>query len=676
MNLRFSKSFGLLAAVALSIPAANAAEKLTGTAFGTDPSANDKQAENILDGNLDTYFQTTKGQFGYCGIDLGESHIITRIGFACRNDATAQSRTVLGMFEGANKPDFSDAIPLQMIKEHVTRGEINYFDVNCSLGVRYVRFVGPEGSQTPVAELEVYGTKGEGDTSHLWQITNLPTVVINTANFQAPYDKEHEIASSVIIISEDGTNYFNKTAGVRERGNASRQFPKKPWRLKFDKKTAVLDAPAQGKKWTLINNYGDKTLMRNILAFEVAKKMDMEYVPFCRPVDVVMNGEYKGCYQLCDQIDIRENRLDITEMDEKDIEGDALTGGYFLEVDGYANEEPVWFQTNRYYLPITIKSPDDDVIQPVQKQYITDYINRMEQSLPSGDYGKDGYVAEPLGFPYRDIFDTPSFIRHMLVNEVAGNTDCYWSTILYKERNDPKVYTGPVWDFDLGFDNDNRTYHVWTKSGNGFLWDSGFASSAGNMRYFAQRVFLKDPATTGEIHDIWAQARENGLSAEWLNELVATTAAELDQSQKLNFMRWPILDQWVHMNPQVAKSYEGELKVLNRYIDAQMAHLDEVIGYVAPEPVEPDPVEPDPVEPDPDEPNDGIESVNLNSVRAYAVEGGVAFRQFVPGTLYTIYTADGRCMTAGECSNRVVTLPTGLYMVCIQGGKTSKIMVR
>ena len=657
--MRIAGFSGLLAAVVFCSLTVSAADKLPATAFGSPAAGNDFMVENITDGNIDTYFQTSVGRFGYCALDLGEPHVISRIGFACRNNNSGRARTRLGMFEGANSPDFSDAVPLQMIKDFVSGGEINYFDVECSLGVRYVRFVGPEGSQTPVAELEVYGEKGEGNTSRMWQITNLPTLVINTANFQAPYDKENEIPSSVIIISENGTDYFNKTAGVRERGNASRQFPKKPWRLKFDKKTAVLDSPAEAKKWTLINNYGDKTLMRNILAFEVARKLEMDYVPFCRPVDVVMNGEYQGCYQLCDQIDIRENRLDITEMTKDDVEGDALTGGYFLEVDGYANEEPVWFQTRRYFLPITIKSPDDGDIQPQQLKYITDYINRMEQSMPSGNYGEAGYNAEPLGFPYRDLFDTESFIRHMLVNEVAGNTDCYWSTYWYKERNDPKVYTGPVWDFDLGFDNDNRTYHVWERSRNGYLWASGFASAAGNMRYLAERILLKDPATQGEIRDIWAQARENGLSAEWLNDLVEQTAAELDQSQHLNFLRWPILNQWIHMNPQVAYSYAGELSVLNRYIDAQMEHLDQVIGYTAP---------------DPDD--DGIESPEVsNGVRPYAVAGGIAFRRFEPGTTFTIYGADGRCAASGECSNRAVSLRPGLYIV-ITDGQTTKLLVK
>ena len=51
--------------------------------------------------------------------------------------------------------------------------------------------------------------------------------------------------------------------------------PKKPYRIKFDASSRIfkdspLCSPAKAKKWTLINNYSDKTLMRNLVAFDGA----------------------------------------------------------------------------------------------------------------------------------------------------------------------------------------------------------------------------------------------------------------------------------------------------------------------------------------------------------------------------------------------------------------------
>lgn len=535
------------------------ASKLSGNIMASHPN----NAEKAFDQDESTFYLTSQSSYSWIGLDLGKQYVIDKVAWLPNPNVKL---TELGIFQGANNPDFSDAIPIYLIDDTDKREA----DITCSRGFRYVRYVGPANSYCQIAELEFFGTEGKGDDSHLWQLTNLPTVVINTVNGEIPYDKETYISSTFILISENGSSILEKSGtGIRERGNASREFPKKPWKIKFDKKQNILDAPAKAKKWTLINNYSDKTLMRNMLAFDVARKMGMEYVPYCTPVDVVFNGELKGCYQLCDQVEVGDGRLEIDEMESVDISEDIVTGGYFVEIDGYAYEEPVWFQTLHYYLPITVKSPDEDVINDVQLNYIRNYFNNLE------DLMKD---TDPLT-GYRSIFDNRSFIQHMLVNEVAGNTDAYWNTFMYKKRNDPRIYTGPVWDFDLGFNNDFRTYPVTQRSGDGYLWNTDASSAAGNMRYFAQRILIKDVSTASEILDVWAPARENGLNAEWLEGKVDEYSELLDASQKLNFMRWPILNQKVHMNPNALGPYEAECRLVKSYIGPQIAHLDRLIGY-------------------------------------------------------------------------------------------------
>lgn len=544
----------LMLAMALS----GQAERLTGQIIASHPST----AEKAFDGDETTFYLASQGSYSWVGLDLGTQYVIEKVEWQPNPNVKV---TELGVFQGANSPDFSDALPIYLIDDTSKREG----DVTCSRGFRYVRYVGPSNSYCQIAGLAFFGREGKGDDSRLWQITNLPTVCINTVGGEIPYDKETYISSTFILISENGTEVLEKSeTGIRERGNASREFPKKPWKIKFDKKQNILDAPAKAKKWTLLNNYGDKTLMRNLLAFDIAEKMGMEYVPYCAPVDVVLNGEYKGCYQLCDQVEVGSGRLEIEEMEGSDVEGESLTGGYFVEIDGYAAEEPVWFQTNHYFLPVTVKSPDSDVIADQQLRYIRDYFNALEDVLKN---------TSPTG--YRTVFDNESFIKHMLVNEMAGNTDAYWSTNMYKKRNDPRIYTGPVWDFDLGFNNDFRTYPVTQKSGNGYLWDSGLASAAGNMRYFAQRVLLKDEGTKDEILAVWQKARENGLTPEWLRGKVDEYMDLLDASQRLNFMRWPILNQTVHMNPFAYGSFRAECEMVRGYMAPQINHLDEVIGY-------------------------------------------------------------------------------------------------
>jgi hypothetical protein len=528
--------------------------------------------KHVFDRNYSTFFASYDRSNTWVGLDLGEKHIITKIGYAPRN--TQPGRVQLAIIEGANESDFSDAVPIYLIPEAGVEQQMTYADINCSRGFRYVRYVSPHDVRCNLAELAFYGEKGEGDDSQLYQITNLPTVVINTENAAEIVSKEEEIASKVYVISEDGTKFhYAEETGVRGRGNASWKFDKKPYRLKFDKKVRLLDAPAKAKKWTLISNHSDKTLMRNILAFEISRRVGAKYTPYCYPVDVIINGEYKGCYQLCDQIEVDENRVNITEMEPEDISGDAITGGYLIEIDAYANEEPEhsMFKSSKG-IPVTIKSPDDDEITPQQKSYIESYFNRLENRVFAENFSDEIHG-------YRQLFDTESFIKHFIVGEISGNTDTYWSTYLYKERGDDKIYTGPVWDFDIAFENDNRTHPI--SQYNDFIYATDDSSAAGgkNMKRFVSRIIKEDPVANAQLKQMWNELRSNGvITEESLIAYIDQTAALLDESQKLNFKRWKILDRKFHMNFQALGSYEAEVNTIKTYIDERLVRLDEFIN--------------------------------------------------------------------------------------------------
>ena len=595
-------------------------DKLTGTVIGTlesvdysntsAPSLTVNTRDCAFDGDLKTFFASYERSYTWTGLDLGTPHVITRVGWSPRNDSQGGKRVLLGVFEGANREDFMDALPLYVIDEKGTIGTISYADVNCSRGFRYVRYVGPSDARCNIAELEFYGYAGEGDDSHLWQVTNLPTVTIHTLNGEIPYDKEHDIVSQLTIISDNGTKLLSEPGGTRERGNASRDFPKKPWRIKFDKKQNVLDAPAKAKKWTLINNYGDKTLMRNLLAFELSHRMGMSYTPYGTAVDVLMNGEYKGCYQLCDQIDINKNRVPITEMTPEDNDGDALTGGYLIEVDAYANKETSWFNSNKGN-PVTIKSPDDNEITSQQSQYIKNYFNTMEQQ-------------------WSTYLDLNSFLRHFLVGELSGNTDTYWSVYMYKERNDSKLYTGPVWDFDLAFNNDKRIYPVNQKTD--YIYRSG-GSCAGKMKTFVDNIVVSNNAAKQQLLQIWDEVRQAGLTETNVVSFIDDWEQQLQQSQRLNFLRWPILSQRVHQNPQALGSYAKEVDVVRQYMKERIAWMDKKLGYTY-------------------EPS-GIQETRLDMSKPLQ-----------------IFTLSGQ-----PCGQSLQNLSPGIYVVK-QGQQTRKIVIR
>lgn len=537
---------------------------LSGTVMGSSPSIDYNsgaasytvnQPSAAFDGDLSTFFASYDRTYTWAGMDLGTPHVITRVGWSPRNDGLGEGRTRLAVFEGANRPDFLDAIPLYMTDEMGHIGTISTADVTCSRAFRYVRYVGPNDARCNIAEVQFYGHPDEGDDSQLYRPGNLPVVVMHTVNSQDPYDKENYIPGYITMIDRDGT-CFTDSFGIRERGNWSRTLPKKPWRIKFDKKHNVFGSPAKEKSWCLIPNYGDKSLMRNMLAMYLSRSFEMEYTPWFSMVDVFLNGEYKGCYQIADKIDINKNKLNIASTD------------WLWEIDDYAQSEPCYFRSNKGTL-VTIHNPDPDTISTASKNAIQSCFNTMEAAVYASNFAN-------ATNGWRSRLDKNSFLSHFLIGEMSGNTDTYWSVYQYKKSGDPLIYTGPVWDFDIAFDNDNRTYPINNKSD--YVYNSG-GSCTGDMRNFVNRIIKNDTGTKAELVTLWDAARHNGLTIEEMDAYTDSLAAEITPSARLNFMRWDILSTPVHMNPRVPGTYANEITFVKNYIHNRIAWMDRKLGY-------------------------------------------------------------------------------------------------
>ena len=632
--------------------------KLTGTIIGSPRGYNystgsGSSTVNIrdyaFDGDLTTFFASSMSSGGWVGLDLGRTYVINKVGFAASPRSNGVQQSLLGLFEGANQPDFSDALPIYLLKEAAPSGEMTYAEVNVTRAFRYVRYKGIESTRSTIAELEFWGYYSLGNDNHFYQVTNLPTVVIHTASGYDPYDKVNELESHITVISDDGKTILQQDGTSRLRGNNSMTHPKKPYRIKFNEKQRPLDAPAKARKWTLINNYGDKTLLRNCLAFEISRRMGIGFTPWCRPVDVIMNGEYKGCYQFCDAIDIRKHRVDIYEMDSTCTEGDLLTGGYLIEIDAYASKEPKYFTSSRS-TPVSVKYPDEDDILPVQFNYIRQYYNTFESSLY-----KSTWKNPELG--YRQYLNLPSFHRHFLVGEFSGNTDTYWSTYMYKDRYDTQFYVEPVWDFDLAFENDDRTYPICNNTDYIYRTDG---SAAGNFRSIVDRIIITDAGSASDLRDLWANARYfNGINTEELQAYVDSVAGELMESQALNFIRWPIMNKKVHENPKLWGSYEAEVKNVKDYLARRITWMDKKLRYNR-QTFE----------------DNMAETKNVGPQPEIHVWGRHVFVSGISGgTHYDVFSTQGVLEAQGISGEEGPLLSPGIHIVSICG-QSQKILVR
>lgn len=533
---------------------------LTGTPMGSSPSVvypsgNSSTTENTFaaafDGDLSTFFASYDRTYTWCGLDLGSKHIIRRVGWSPRNDGVGPNRVVLGVFEGANRPDFLDAIPLYMITTPGTIGVISSDTVTVSRGFRYVRYVGPNDARCNIAEVQFWGEEGAGDDSHLTLPAGIPYVSVHTLGSVDPLDKVNDIPCWASVVWEDGLVY--DTATVRLRGNASMQFPKKPYRLKFDKKKNLIGSPAKAKKWCLLNNYGDKTLLRNPVAMDYSRRLGQAYTSWMELVEVYFNGEYKGVYQLADQVEIDKNKINITVVDSTDV-----TGGYHLEMDGYASEEPYhgWFQARNF--GITIKEPDAEEITNEQYNYIRSHYLGMENAAFS--HGN-----------WRALLDERTFINHFLIGELTGNTDTWWSCHMYKKAGCDTIFVGPEWDFDIAFDNDIRHYPTCNQSD--YLYKSAGSNSA-----FVTAI-VGEMATKTNMKKQWSVARmHRGLNPDTICALVDEQADYIREAATRNFLRWPILNQNVHMNPRNSGTYQGEVDFLKNYIRNRFTWMDNHVG--------------------------------------------------------------------------------------------------
>ena len=497
-------------------------------------------------------------------MDFGKPHVISHIKFR----PIGTQRTQLGIFEGANTPEFTDAVPFHMIKEVYTMGQDVEVDINCSRGFRYVRYVGPNGTTNTSIRISYYGEPGVGNDSHLYQVTNLPTVVINTEGERAVTSKQTYLPGIATIISKDGASVLTDSMDVRGRGNGTWTLDKKPYKLKWRHKHRVLDFPANAKKWTLLANHQDKSLMRNLVGFEMSRQVGMIYTPKGTSVDVIVNGEYMGNFNLCDQMEVKKHRIEVEEMTPEDNTEPNISGGYLLELDGYASSEPVHFFSSVYNAPITVHYPKDDAITAKQLAYIKNHYEEMERRL---------FNTVPLnprlGIP--SYMDVTSFLKRFIVEEATANADAYWSVYIMKKRNDNRLYFDPVWDLD-------HIYDIFSPSSPSSSFDDYLSlvkgSNQGNIRGIIKRVIT---LYEDSLINMWSNLRiHQDLTYAHYEHFIDSIANAIDESQRLNFIRWPVLSVELPYGTGIRYTYKAEVDFLKETLKTRLSWMDNHVGLI------------------------------------------------------------------------------------------------
>lgn len=338
---------------------------------------------------------------------------------------------------------------------------------------------------------------------------------------------------------------------IKGRGNSTWGMPKKPYKLKLLKKRRLMGM-SENKHWVLLANYSDKTLMRNEVVFEMSRILGMRWTPLLRHVEVYLNGAYQGVYMLAEHTQVAPERVDIQIVGPDDNSGDAITGGYLLELDE-RNGQPRRFSTSRG-LPVNFVDPE----QPTTEQfnYIRNYIQTAENILYNNDVFKDPNVG------YAAYIDLTSFAHNYILQELTKNVDggMRLSTFFYKERGG-KLAQSHVWDFDLTLGNCDYI----NSSTQGYL--------TRNSKWHTQLV--KDPAFIAVVKEEWTKLYSQ-LYRVFM--LIENNRVLLDEAQKRNFQTWRILNTYVWPNVKVTGSYKGEVDYMVEFLTGRAEWLNEEIS--------------------------------------------------------------------------------------------------
>lgn len=358
----------------------------------------------------------------------------------------------------------------------------------------------------------------------------------------------------IIVYNSDGTVDCEAVGGVRLRGNTSQVYPKKPFAIKLTKRKSLLGMP-EHKRWVLLANWLDHSMIRNAVAFDIAHVIEYAWqtsggaigngIPWNvhgQHVELVVvdkdgDAHHVGNYYLCEQIKIDENRLNITSPDGADKGADYTQYGHLFEVDGNYDETSK-FKTNKQ-VPFMFK---DEVSSTILNAVKTK-VQRIETNIYKN-------TAEGFEEAFNEL-DINSVIDQMLIFELAMNREYGDPRSVYMYMNkDGKLSGGPVWDFDRGtFQNPNKAKELCDSEG-----PKGSKAPYYRVKSYDKWLYWRD-GTYEETDD---------YSYVWYRGLAKSAAFQAKVQE-----RWVVLKPYLEMIPEMI-SYYGEGLALSFDVNSKM----------------------------------------------------------------------------------------------------------
>ena len=418
---------------------------------------------------------------------------------------------------------------------------------------------------------------------------NIIIASVNTNNVEIV--DEPKIPGTLRFLQKDST-IFEGPIGIEIRGSSSQMFPKKSYGFETwdeennDLNVELLDFPKE-EDWIFYAPYSDKSLIRNVLIYELSNDIDF-YASKTKFVELYVNNEYKGLYVFMEKIKRDKNRVNISKNKSEDI-----SGGYILKIDKSTGDASNPKSQNEYNSFNSFTSnynslgtpdlnkgakthflyeyPKSDDISEDQRSFIKNYINDFEDSLLSENF-KD------IDSGYSRWIDKESFIDFFLLNEIAKNIDGYrLSTFISKDKGG-KLKMGPIWDFNLAFGNANycggESPEGWV-----YLFNDICPGDTWQVPFWWKR-FMEDPNWKKSIKDRWLELRKEKFSNQNILNKISNYSKYLTDNNSIqdNFNKWNILNKYIWPNYYIGVTYTDEITYLKDWVNKRLIWMDSQIN--------------------------------------------------------------------------------------------------
>lgn len=367
---------------------------------------------------------------------------------------------------------------------------------------------------------------------------------------------------------------------ARGRGNSTWGFPKKPYNFNLDKR-ADLCGLGSAKKWALLANHFDKSLLRTGVAMDIGANLtNLAWTPKEVPVDFYLNGVYQGSYSLIERVGVATNRVDIDPLEDNlggvNDSPPAVTGGYLLEWDFRASaDHNVQVGPDGIRGWVGIKEPEDEDdgsgITPAQVAFIDGYLDDVDHVLFGSGF------KDPVN-GWRKYIDEASAVDHYIAQEVTKPIDGAFgaSVYMHKARDaDPapgdqgKLFMGPLWDYDIAMGNliaagDKEATDEWM-----LREPLGPDTGQGEVNWYNR--LMQDPAFVASVEARWAEVKPALETT--VDTYLPQQADLIEESAMVNFSKWSITEKtWT--NQVINGSWPDEVDFLGGWLTARIEWMD------------------------------------------------------------------------------------------------------